>query len=375
MDRLDAAIRDAQASAYVLFAASADPLMRYLTGFRTSDRLLYLKKPDEPGVLCVPQMEYERAVREAGCSVMTLAEGGFYEFLREEGDIWRARGRLVAELAGGDILVPPTFPVGLAAEIGDAKVIIDHETLDLMRSVKTDRELAVIRRVQEAAEAAMDAAIALIKATESRNGLLHFKGAPLTSEAVKVRIQTEMISRACTAIDTIVSSGPDSALPHHQGSGPLHADAPIVIDIFPQDDLTGYHADMTRTVIKGKPSDEVMEMFEAVRDAQDLAEQMIAPGVAGSELHQAVVDRFRDRGYNPDTRARFTHSLGHGVGLEVHEAPSLSPSGGPLHPGNVVTIEPGLYCPGTGGIRLEDLGAVTKTGFDLFTRYPRVFLV
>lgn len=375
MDRLDDAIRDAQARAYVLFASSADPQMRYLTGFRTSDRMLYLKRPDEPGLLCVPQMEYERAVRESGCAVMTLAEAGFFELLKEEGDLWRARGRLVESLVGGDILVPPTFPAGLAAEIREARVIIDHEALNLMRSVKTDRETAIIRKVQKAAEAAMDAAIALIRASEPRNGVLHLQGAPLTSEAVKVRILTELLSQGCTATDTIVSSGPDSALPHHQGSGPLHAAAPIVIDIFPRDELTGYHADMTRTVIKGKPSDEVMEMYKAVKNAQDLAERLIAPGVAGSDLHQSVVDSFHERGYDRESRARFTHSLGHGVGLEVHEAPSLSPSGGPLKPGNVITIEPGLYCPGVGGIRLEDMGVVTSTGFDLFTNFPREFLV
>jgi len=142
-----------------------------------------------------------------------------------------------------------------------------------------------------------------------------------------------------------------------------------VIDIFPEDELSGYFADMTRTVVRGEPSDEVAGMFEAVRDAKALAIDRIRAGVPGAEIHQAVVDHFAERGYPTDTSG-FTHNLGHGVGLEVHELPSLGPGGGLLEPGNVVTIEPGLYLPGVGGVRLEDIGVVTGEGFENLTRFP-----
>jgi Xaa-Pro aminopeptidase len=142
-----------------------------------------------------------------------------------------------------------------------------------------------------------------------------------------------------------------------------------VIDIFPQDELSGYFADMTRTVVRGEPDDEVLAMFEAVRDAKALALGRIRAGVPGSELHQAVVDLFAERGY-PSDASGFTHNLGHGVGLEVHELPSLGPGAGVLEAGHVVTVEPGLYLPGVGGVRLEDLGLVTADGFENFTHFP-----
>lgn len=125
---------------------------------------------------------------------------------------------------------------------------------------------------------------------------------------------------------------------------------------------------MTRTVVKGEPTPAIREMYDAVRDAKALGISMVRAGAAGADLYHAVVEFFRDRGYESDARG-FTHSLGHGVGLEVHEEPSLGPQGGVLVAGNVVTVEPGLYYPGTGGVRLEDMGAVTPTGFDRFTQY------
>jgi Xaa-Pro aminopeptidase len=125
---------------------------------------------------------------------------------------------------------------------------------------------------------------------------------------------------------------------------------------------------MTRTVVKGEPSPEVREMYEAVRDAKANAASMLRAGAVGADLYRATVEFFRDRGYESNAQG-FIHSLGHGVGLEVHEEPSLGPQGGALVAGNVVTIEPGLYYPGTGGVRLEDMGAVTETGFDRFTQY------
>jgi len=181
-------------------------------------------------------------------------------------------------------------------------------------------------------------------------------------------MHTVLLAHGCRGVDTIVSCGPETALPHNTGSGPLLENEPIVIDIFPRDELSGYYADMTRTVVKGEPSPEIREMYDAVRDAKTLAAAEVRAGAAGADLYNAVVEFFRDRGYESDTRG-FIHSLGHGVGLEVHEEPSLGPRGGALAVGNVVTIEPGLYYPGTGGVRLEDMGAVTETDFDRFTQY------
>ena len=179
-----------------------------------------------------------------------------------------------------------------------------------------------------------------------------------------------LLEHGCCAEDTIVSCGEDTAIPHMTGTGPLRADEPIIIDLFPVHEKSGYYADMTRTFVKGEPSPEILEMYTALREAKQLAISRVKSGVSGADLYQLVVDFFKERGYDSDTRG-FVHNLGHGVGLQMHELPTVGPSGKPLETGNVITIEPGLYYPDIGGVRLEDIGAVTKKGFDNFTSFSR----
>ena len=370
MNGLDSAIRDAGAAAYAAYGASVDANVRYLTRFRTSDPVVYMQKSGERGMIVVPQMEHERAVRESTAAVVTRADAGYLEYIKAGESRWRATAHMIADLAGGPVLVPATFPLALARELESFHpVFVDAaNTVEGMRAVKTPEEIERIRSVQRVTEAALDRGLSLIRASIPRGGLLRRDGAPLTAEAVRTEMHTFLLAHGCRGVDTIVSCGLDTALPHNAGAGPLREDEPIVIDIYPQHEQTGYYADMTRTVVKGEPSPEIREMYEAVRDAKTLGISMIRAGATGADLYQAVVEFFCDRGYESDTRG-FIHSLGHGVGLEVHEEPSLGPQGRALVAGNVITIEPGLYYPGTGGVRLEDMGAVTETGFDRFTQY------
>ena len=370
MNGLDSAIRDAGAAAYAAYGASVDANVRYLTRFRTSDPVVYMQKSGERGMIVVPQMEHERAVRESTAAVVTRADAGYLEYIKAGESRWRATAHMIADLAGGPVLVPATFPLALARELESFHpVFVDAaNTVEGMRAVKTPEEIERIRSVQRVTEAALDRGLSLIRASIPRGGLLRRDGAPLTAEAVRTEMHTFLLAHGCRGVDTIVSCGLDTALPHNAGAGPLREEEPIVIDIYPQHEQTGYYADMTRTVVKGEPSPEIREMYEAVRDAKTLGISMIRAGATGADLYQAVVEFFRDRGYESDTRG-FIHSLGHGVGLEIHEEPSLGPHGGALVAGNVVTVEPGLYYPGTGGVRLEDMGAVTETGFDRFTQY------
>ena len=324
----------------------------------------------KPGarLIVVSQMEYERAVRESTAAVVTCADVGFSTASGQgvplAGDSARSQTWPAAPLA------PSFFPFALARHLESFQpVILDEKgVVERMRAVKTPEEIQWIRGAQHVTEAAMDRGIALIRSSVPKDGLLYRNGALLTSEAVRTEMHTTLLAHGCRGIDTIVSCGPDTALPHHQGGGPLLEDEPIVIDIFPQDERTGYHADMTRTVVKGEPSPAIREMYDAVRAAKEHAISMLRAGAHGADLYHEVVEFFRDRGYESNTRG-FTHSLGHGVGLEVHEDPSLGPEGGELCAGNVVTVEPGLYYPGIGGVRLEDMGVVTETGFDRFTQY------
>ena len=376
MNKLDSAIRDAGAAAYVAYGSSVDADVRYLTRFRTGDPIVYVKRPDERGILIIPQMEHERAVRESIAAVVTRADAGFLEYIKAGESRWRAAAHMIADLAAGPVLVPATFPLALARELESFHpVILDGAgTVGAMRAIKAPDEIEQIRSVQRATEEAMERGIALIRGSTPKGGILLRNGQPLTAEAVRTEIHVHLLTRGCRGADTIVSCGPDTALPHNLGTGPLLEGEPIVIDIFPQDELSGYYADMTRTVAKGEPSPEIRDMYEAVRDAKALGASRVRAGVTGADLYHAVVEFFSDHGYESSTQG-FIHSLGHGVGLEVHEEPSLGPRGGALAAGNVITIEPGLYYPGIGGVRLEDMGAVAETGFDRFTQYEEELII
>ena len=371
MERLDAAIASAGAKAYVAYGSSVDADMRYLTRFRTSDPVPFVKIPGEPGKIIVSQMEYERARRESTAVPVTRAEAGLTEILKEEKNRWRAYARMIAGLVRGDMLVPPQFPAALARELeAFARVVVDDDTVLSIRAVKSDDEIAAIARVQEATEAAMGGAISSIRSARVRKGVLYRGKNPLTSEILQREVAVALLERGCRAVDTIIACGGDSAIPHMRGSGPLREGEPVILDIFPQDEETGYTADMSRTVVKGEPTPEIRDMFEAVLGAQSLAMDLARPGATGAEVHGKVVDYFRERGYGSTTKG-FIHNLGHGVGLEVHELPTLGPAGGELAAGNVITLEPGLYEPGTGGVRLEDMGVVTADGFRDLTRLPK----
>ncbi len=370
MDALDDAIVRSGADTYVAYASSDDADMRYLSGFKTSDPFIYFRKPHRRGVIIVSQMEHARAVRESKAAVMTRAQAGLVEILKHVQDPWNVTAKMITRQVQGTILVPPRFPLALARALQDSvDVLVDETCLESMRAVKTRAQMAQIQNVQRVTGSAIDLGISLIRRSKEKKGILFSGTQPLASEMVRAAMHNHLTAHGCTAKDTIVSCGKDSAIPHCLGSGPLEAHQPIVIDIFPQDDQSGYFSDMTRTVAKGKPGADVMEMHAAVCEAQALAISRVRAGVSGAGIHEEVVGFFKERGYGTTTTG-FLHNLGHGIGLQVHELPSLGVAGKELVAGNVITIEPGLYCPGIGGVRLEDIGAVTKKGFANFTKFP-----
>ena len=178
----------------------------------------------------------------------------------------------------------------------------------------------------------------------------------------------------------IIAGSPECAMPHYRGEGPIRANAPVIIDIFPQGRTDHYYGDLTRTVVVGEISDEVRRMHESAIQAMDAGIETIREGVSGREVHAAVCQVLVDRGYGtttegfegPDGVAKMNHSTGHGVGLDVHEVPGLVPTAEDgLQAGDVVTVEPGLYLTGLGGVRVEDTGMVTAHGFDNFTTLTR----
>ncbi len=371
MDPLSDAIKKTGTDAFVMYASSRDADMRYLNRFTTSDPFVYFKKPGETGVIIVSQMETGRASRESTAAVMTRGQAGLPEIMKNEKDPWRATAKMIAGQVGKKVLVPPNFPIALANALEEfCDITIDKGSVPSMRAKKGRSEISKLKKIQKITERAMGVAVSMIRDSTVKRGILYSGGSPLTSERIRFAMHNLLLEHECSAVDTIVSCGEDTAIPHMTGTGPLKANEPIVIDIFPFDEKTGYYADMTRTVSKGKPSRDIIDMYSTLREAKKLGVSHARAGVPGASVYQDVVDFFKDHGYESDTRG-FVHNLGHGVGLQVHELPTVGPSGtSPLEPGNVITIEPGLYYPGIGGVRIEDIGSVTKEGFDTFTKFP-----
>lgn len=250
------------------------------------------------------------------------------------------------------------------------------------REIKDAVELAAIQGAQRATERAMQAAVELIAAARpGHDGLLYHGDLAVTSERLRAVIDAALLQDGCSADGTITASGPDSAQPHNGGHGPIHAGQPIVIDIFPRHVGHRYYADMTRTVSKGTPHHEIVNMYHLTDEARALAISLIRPGTTGRAVFEAVCRYYEEHGYATFLRdgkmpeAGFIHGLGHGVGLDVHEGPQLSVRENVLREGEVITVEPGLYVPGLGGVRLEDIVVVTADGCQNLTDFPNVLEV
>lgn len=364
------------ADAYVAYDSSENADMRYLAGFLASDPYIYVYPRGGVGTLIVSSMEELRARRESPCRVITRSAAGLPGLLKEHHDADLATAHMIRTFAGEKLLVPASMPIGFAQTLMQvAEVAVDKTTVAALRRIKTPEEIKLIRQVQLHNETATAAAVALIRDADIDDDGLSWQGRPLTAERVRDEIAATLRPFDCEERDTIISCGADTALPHARGAGQLRAHEPIVMDVFPKSLKTGYFADMTRTVARGEPADEIVALYATVKKAKELAASMLGPGVSGADVHSAVVAFFEEQGYMTAGSSGFIHGLGHGVGLQIHEAPPLSPTGGVLEPGNVITVEPGLYYPGIGGVRLEDMGVITETGFDRFTNFEEQLLL
>jgi Xaa-Pro aminopeptidase len=343
-----------------------DSDMYYLSGFFSTGRFALLAADEI--TLLVSAMERRRASQESRAArVVSTSDYGILEKVKALGSPAQAYlAALLEFLRDNGILrlgVPTWFPAGIYQGLSQQfQVSIVESPASRLRAVKTEEEIGAMVAVQRSGEAAMKVAMAIISRSEPKGEQLYCDGTPLTSERVRCAVEMTLIQEGCEAVETIVAGAPTSANPHAQGSGPLPANAPIVIDIFPRSKSSRYFADMTRTVIKGEAEPEVQDIYEAVLAAQLSGMKAIRAGVAGREVHEEVCRVLEERGY-PEREGRgFIHSTGHGVGLDVHERPSLGPGGETLEANNVVTVEPGLYYPELGGVRLEDLVVVTPGG-------------
>jgi Xaa-Pro aminopeptidase len=276
--------------------------------------------------------------------------------------------------------VPADFPLELADRLraGGVTLEVQRELFETRRRVKSDAELAGMRRAQAAAEAGMRAAVELLRQAEPGGPGLIADGEPVTSERVKDAIRAAVALAGASADALIVSHGPQTASGHDLGSGPIQPDEPIVIDLWPIDLESACYADMTRSFVVGEAPAELRKYHELTRDSLARSFEAVRPGVAGKELHRLSCEPYEQAGLPTQlTKAAgqvleegFFHSLGHGVGLEVHEAPVLGRAPDVVVAGDVITLEPGCYRPGFGGCRLEDLVLVTEDGGELLTDFP-----
>ncbi|MDD1752364.1 MAG: Xaa-Pro peptidase family protein, partial [Methanotrichaceae archaeon] len=272
--------------------------------------------------------------------------------------------------------VPYRFPSGIYRDLlDDFEILIVESPVSKWRAIKSQTEIEAISCVQKACQYAMQLAIELISKSKPNGEQLRRKDEPLTSEQVRGVIEMALLERGCDAVDTIVAGGLQAVNPHTKGNGPLPANEPIVIDIFPRSKCSKYFGDMTRTVVRGEASAEVMDLYKSVLDAQLIGLNAIKAGISGKEVHSRVCQVFNDYGYAEREGKGFTHSTGHGVGLSIHERPSLNETGEILEVNNVVTVEPGLYYPDIGGVRLEDLVIITANGCDNLTNFEKRLMV
>jgi Xaa-Pro aminopeptidase len=306
-----------------------------------------------------------------------IAQGLSYAELRREVPM-----RAVEALGITSAVVPETFPVWLADQLRakGVELTVDGTFFDERRRVKNEQELAGMRRAQRAAEAGMDAARDLLRrASETGGGALEVDGSALTVERVKVAMSEAFVRNGATADEFIVAPGAQGAVGHDMGSGPIHAGVPIVVDIWPRDNESFVYCDMTRTFVVGEVPAQVAEWHRLTKEALDRAIADIKEGADGRSIFDGTCEIFEAAG-EPTQRTKepgttladgFFHGLGHGVGLEVHEEPGMGLAAkDSLRAGDVVTVEPGLYRQGYGGVRLEDLVLVTENGAENLTQYP-----
>ncbi len=272
--------------------------------------------------------------------------------------------------------VPANFPLGFANEIKRKGIALETSNglFWPAREKKTAEEIRLLERALRITETGMKRGMEILKASKPGAGKkLKWSGKTLTSEILRAEIDSAILRAGGVPTNTIVAGGDQACDPHERGFGPLQANSLIILDIFPRDAKTGYWGDMTRTVVRGRASEQQRKLWEAVKAGQALALKRIKAGVDGMSIHKAITELFDRRGFPTEVRngrrVGFFHGTGHGLGLEIHEYPRLQKV--TLKTGQCLTVEPGLYYPGIGGARIEDVVIVEKDGCRILSKFPK----
>jgi Xaa-Pro aminopeptidase len=364
-------------------ASEGDANMLYATAFFAPDPFIFFSHRGRK-YMVMSDLEIDRAKQQAEVDqVLSLSK--YQSELRKNGlqapttaDVLQ---RIFRERGIRRFVVPANFPTLLADELRARGFVlkIRKDPFFAEREKKRNDEVRKIRDSLSAAEIGLEAGIATLKKAKiGRDRYLYIGGARLTSERLKTAVNTAIMAEGWVPSHTIVSSGDQCCDPHHEGSGPIKAHTSIIFDIFPRSQKTGYFGDLSRTVVRGRASERLKEAYVTVQAGQEVAYRAIRHGADGKEIHQKILALFEQRGFPTgkiDGRMQgFFHGTGHGLGLDIHEPPRISPGAATLRAGHVVTVEPGLYYIGMGGVRLEDVVLVTEKGNRNLTRQVPQFL-
>ena len=361
-------------------ASEGDSNMLYAVGFFVPDPFIFFQHKQTKYVV-MNDLEIDRAKKQAHVD-RVLSLSLYQRKLREKGKpsptLVDILDLLFRERGIRSLLVPANFSALLADQLR-AKgftLQIKRDPFYAERERKNSAEVKHIAESLRIAALGLAAGIRALKRTQiKRDGYLYLNGARLTSETLKRFVNTTMMAEGWIPSHTIISSGNQCVDPHHEGSGPIKAHTSIIFDIFPRSQKTGYFGDLSRTVVRGRASEKLKKIYATVQAGQKIGYDLIRDGVNGAEIHRKILDLFEARGFHTGRingrMQGFFHGTGHGLGLDIHEAPRIAPVDATLRTGHVVTVEPGLYYLGVGGVRLEDVVVVNAKGNRNLTDCPQ----
>lgn len=351
----------------------------YATHFRAPDAFIFFESRGKKYVV-MSDLELDRARREATVD-MVLPLRKYSERAEKKSKKYDTTDVILEVLADHCIkklVAPQNTPFAIVDGLRrrGIKIKAGSHPFYPERLVKKAKERHYILKSQRTVFAAMKLAHDVLHTSRIKGNHLIYRGVSLSSERLRTMINTFLLEREMVASDTIVACGRHALDPHDTGSGYLAPHQSIVVDIFPRSNETLYYGDATRTFCKGCASDALRKMYRTVKEGQVLGIKLTRAGINGRKIHEAIVALFKREGYETGEkggrRQGFIHGTGHGIGLEIHEEPvRIRPADYTLKTGNVVSIEPGLYYKGIGGVRIEDLVFVTKTGCEILSGFPK----